>query len=780
MNEPLKHKQGAAKESAASSSLKKSQTQKKVFSILFKAMMLTLLAGLLAMWWIVMDAPRFDPELLASRQSSLIIASDLETVIAEVGPERRYNVELDQLPQVLVDAVLATEDVNFYDHFGIDLPRTAMSLYQTFIRGNTQGGSTITQQLTRNVFLTLDQTPVRKIQEWYLSIQMEWALSKDEILELYFNRILYGGNIFGIGKAAERFFGLAPHELDQLTLEQAALLAGIPQSPNRFNPVIEDNHQRAENRRNTVLYLMNRHGKISEDVMLAAQATPIADTLNIQPAPLSRFQAFVDTVIAEVQEKTVLNIFEDGLRIYTTLDPKIQELTESVLQTNDFVVFPDNDRLESAVVITDTQTGAVRAIGGGRDYQAAGFNNATMSRLQPGSTIKPIFYGANVEYLHWPTDQLITDQPTEFEGGQPLRNYSRTYVGTRTLRDHLAWSRNTPALYAYRAVGAPQAVGFARRLGIPISEEQAAFESNAVGTMSTANPMNMAPAYAAFGNGGYYIEPFTVYYIAKPNGEIQVLWSVRERVMADSTAYLMTDMLRTAVYGGTGQRANVWGLDLAGKTGSTTFAPETRERLGLPADATRDSWFIGFTPQLTGAVWTGFSTTETSDDYLRNANDSTRLPQHIFREIFSRLELSTERFSRPETVGQRGRELYVRDHPSSGSYYTPSYPPYYHDPGYGEGNDYDDYYHTPDYDDGHDYNGGGYGDQNYYPDYYDPYLPYDPPYEEGPEEGQYPEYTPQPESGPDTGPGGGDPDPGYGQQEEYRSPAAAYGGGEYE
>ncbi|MCM3361198.1 PBP1A family penicillin-binding protein [Niallia sp. Sow4_A1] len=619
------------------------------------------LVGVGAIILIIKDAPKFDETLLKDPLSSSLFASDGKTVIAEVGTEKRDDIGIEQIPEVLKDAVLATEDSRFYKHHGIDVKRTMVAIFKVITTRSLEsgGGSTITQQLVKNSFLSIEQTPTRKIQEWYLAIQLERRFTKEQILEMYFNKNLYGCDIYGVAKASERFFGLNVDELNQLTLEQAALLAGIPQSPNRYMPIVEDNLERAEERRNMVLNYMNRHHYISKSEMIEAQSTPIEETINIQKPKANKYEAFVNTVLKEVQDKTNANIFEDGLEIYTTIDSDIQQLTEDVLSTNDYVSFPENEKLQTAVVITDTQTGEIKAIGGGRNFQTNSYNYAIMMKRQPGSTIKPILdYGPAIEKLNWSTAHKIKDEKYHYSDGTPIRNANRTYAGSKTIRDHLVWSRNIPALKTFQEVGAEAATEFARSLGFPISDEQKGNEANSIGGIDAASPLVMAGAYSAFGNAGYYIEPHTITKIVYSNGRVEKLAPTEKKVMADYTAFLVTDMLRSVVHSGTGAKANIANIDLAGKTGTTNFDEKTVTKYSLPNNAVRDAWFVGYTPQYTGAVWTGYDKTTSSSDYLNSTTDDLSLL--VFKAIMSKAATSQERFKQPESVGKSGMEYYVK------------------------------------------------------------------------------------------------------------------------
>lgn len=634
---------------------------KKVLYFMLIAGVVMLFVGVGAFLWIIKDAPKFDETLLKDPLSSTVYASDGKTIIAEVGTEKRDDISVKQIPDILKDAVIATEDARFYEHHGIDIKRTLVAIFRLVTSGSTEsgGGSTITQQLVKNSFLSIEQTPTRKIQEWYLAVQLERKFTKDQILEMYFNKNLYGGDVYGVAKAAERFFGLGPDELDQLTLEQAALLAGIPQSPNRYMPTAEENLANAEKRRNMVLHYMNRHEYLSKADMEKAQSTPIEDTLNLQIPKFNNYQAFVNTVMKEVEERSDAHIFEDGLEIYTTLDPEIQQITENALSTNVDVDFPDNENLQSSVVITDTQTGAIKAIGGGRNYQNGGYNYATMIKRQPGSTIKPILdYGPAIEKFKWSTGHLLKDEEYQYSNGTPIRNANRKYAGNKTMREHLAWSRNIPALKAFQEVGVDDATAFARSLGFPITDEQKANEANAIGGIDAASPLVMAGAYAAFGNGGYYIEPHTVTKIVYPDGREENLIPEKKKVMEDYTAFLITDMLRTVVDSGTGTQANLPKLDLAGKTGTTNFDQQTITKYGLPNSAVRDAWFVGYTPQYTGAVWTGFGKTTSANDYLDDKSE--RFSKFLFKAIMAKIGTNTDKFEQPDSVAKSGKEYYVK------------------------------------------------------------------------------------------------------------------------
>ncbi|WP_459503116.1 transglycosylase domain-containing protein [Bacillus sp. C1] len=616
---------------------------------------IALVGGVATFFVMIKDAPKLEKSKLVNAQSAKIYDKD-KNLIYEYGKEKRTNITYEQVPKLVESAFLATEDARFYEHNGVDFKGTSRAILVS-LTGNygSQGGSTITQQVVKNYFLSMEKTSKRKVQEIYLAHKLEQQYSKQEILEMYLNKINLGNRSYGIATAAENYYG---KELKDLTLPEVAMLAGLPKGPSIYDPTKQENVKRATERRDVVLHLMNRHGYISKKEMEEASKVPVTEGL-LPPKELTEmpYPAFIDAVVKEVENVLPdANVGSDGLSIYTTLDPEAQKYAEKLLNENT-ISYP-NDQFQGAFTFMDTKTGEVRAIGSGRGENKAtfkGHNMAIALDRSVGSTMKPIFdYGPAIEYLKWPTYHQLDDSPYKYSTGQEVRNADRTYKGSMTMREALKMSRNIPAIKTAKEVGLSKAQSFAENLGITFSEP--AVEADAIGT-NEASPTEVAGAYAAFGNDGKYIKPHFVKKVVYSDGKSKSFVPKSKRVMEDYTAYMVTDMLRSVVQSGTGTAANVSSLDVAGKTGTTNFSSDDIAKYGLPDSATRDSWFAGYTPQYTMAVWTGYMKNG-PDNYISSKN--TKIAQQIFKEMMSKFGTNTSRFKAPSSVVQEGDELRVK------------------------------------------------------------------------------------------------------------------------
>ncbi|PHB86722.1 penicillin-binding protein [Bacillus wiedmannii] len=614
-----------------------------------------LVAGVATFFVMIKDAPKLEKAKLVNPLSSKIYDKNGDLVY-EYGKEKRTNVTYDQIPKLVENAFLATEDARFYEHSGVDFKGTARAVLVS-LKGDygSQGGSTITQQVIKNYFLSMEKTSKRKVQEIYLAYKLEQQYSKHEILEMYLNKINLGNRSYGIATAAQNYYG---KELKDLTLPEVAMLAGLPKAPNNYDPSKPENVQRATERRNVVLKLMNRHGYITKAEMEEASKVPVDKNIKsaaeLQAMP---YPAFMDAVVKEVEKELPdANIGSDGLEIHTTLDPKAQKLADNILNTN-IINYP-NDKFQGAFTFMDTKTGEVRAIGSGRGENKAvfkGHNMAIELDRAAGSTMKPIFdYGPAIEYLKWATYHQIDDSPFKYSTGQELRNADRSHLGPITMREALKMSRNVPAVKTAKEVGLNKSKEFSEKLGITFNKPLA--ESTAIGT-NEVSPTEMAGAYATFGNGGKYAKPHFVKKVVYPDGKSQSFEQKPKQVIADSTAYMITDMLRSVVTSGTGTAANISSLDVAGKTGTTNYASKQLAQYNIPESATRDSWFAGYTPQYTMAVWTGYMK-DGKDEYISSKN--TKIAQLIFKEMMSEMATDKSRFKMPSSVIQEGSELRIK------------------------------------------------------------------------------------------------------------------------
>ncbi|MGD6781263.1 transglycosylase domain-containing protein [Sutcliffiella horikoshii] len=641
-------RQAMQEERSAKSGPKKKGPKKGLFKKIFLSALIIGIVGLLTgigtFAYYVQSTPPLDETLLKVPVPSKVYGMDGELAAEIGGHEAREYVDSDEIPDLVKDAFLATEDVRFYEHNGVDYRRLAGAVLANVTRGfGAEGGSTITQQLVKLSFLSTDKTLKRKAQEFYLAYQLESRFTKDEILEMYLNRIYFSNYAYGISNAAMNYYGKS---LDELELHEAAMLAGLPQSPNNYNPVT--NPENAEQRRNIVLTLMVKHGKITEEEADEARAIPVDSTLteDVEKTNYSnKYNAFIDRVIEEISDQLGdVDPQADGLEIYTTLDVNAQEQVEYILSDESGIPHLENEDYQAGIALIDTQSGEIRAIGGGRNHMKTGTNYATDIRVQPASAIKPILdYAPAIEFLDWSTYHQINDEPYSYSSGTEINNWDNKHKGYLSMRQHLADSRNIPALKALQEVGLDRARDFAVKLGIPLEEE--INEAYAIGGFSNGiSPLQMAGAYSSFGSGGVYTEPFAVTKVVFQDGTSVNLNKESEVVMKDSTAFMITDMLKTSVRSGLANAANVPGLNIAGKSGTTNFAEDTISEYGIPEGGVPSTWFAGYTPTYTATVWTGFRRTGT-DNYLRpidGSNQDQYLSRIIFKQLMENISTTSE------------------------------------------------------------------------------------------------------------------------------------------
>ncbi|MHA6259668.1 transglycosylase domain-containing protein [Sporosarcina sp. CAU 1771] len=646
MSEHMKSRTELRKSKQASQQkAKKPKNTKRIIKRIFLILIAIGFAGLLAggglFAYYASSAPKLDEKLLRDPLSSEILDRNKD-VILTTGIEKREFVPFNEIPSLMEDAILATEDVRFYSHNGMDFYRLGGAVLANFRSGfGSQGASTLTQQVIKNSFLKNEKTLKRKAQEAWLAFQLERNYEKDEIFEMYFNKILMSGNTYGFGTAADYFYG---KKLAELELHEVAMLAGLPQSPNGHNPY--NNPERAEKRRNIVLSLMNQHKKITKDEMIAAQAIPVTSTLVPQDSRKasteSKYAAFIDLVMNELEAAGLSDVLSEGVQIQTTLDPDAQLKVERIINNPEYY---SNENLQAGLTVLDTKTGGIVAVGGGRNYADRSWNFASRELRQIGSTMKPIMdYGPAIEYLNWSTGQTVVDEEYNYKGTSiPVRNVDRKHRGSITMREALYDSRNVPAVKTYEEVGRSKAVDFASKLGLPSSND---YPSNALGGGDSYSTTNLAGAYAAFGNNGVYTEPHSITKIVFRDGKTEKNLAPESVVaMKDSTAYMVTDMLRDVFTKGTGKIANISGLDIAGKTGTTSYSSDE----GI--DGVPDVWFAGYSTNYTIAVWTGYQERKTP---MTENEKEKYVPRYLFRDVMTAISegKETSSFKQPASVEQ--------------------------------------------------------------------------------------------------------------------------------
>ncbi len=551
----------------------------------------------------VSSLPEWDPQKLAGSESTTIYDRDEQPASHIYAEENRTPVSVKDLPPYLPDAFIAIEDHRFDKHHGVDIESIGRAVIANIKGGvGSEGGSTITQQLVKNSFLTHDKTFKRKIQEAILSIQVERHYSKDEIIEFYLNRIFFGDGAYGIQTASQYYFDKSAEEL---TLAEGALLAGIVRSPNNYNPY--QSQELAKSRQELVLSTMVKHGKISQQE--AAQAK--AEELEFIEGTTSSyaFPYFTDHVISEaekiLQEQKDMSketsqslLYRGGLKIYTTLNPAVQTKAEELFANNaNFPGDQNEKQIQGAMVLLENSTGEIHALVGGRDHsQQRSFNRATQAIRQPGSAIKPLAVYAPALEKGYTTALSLLDEAVTV-GKNTYKNYDHKYEGYITMRKAVQWSKNTYAVRLLQTMGIDYGLDFAKKLGITSFDANDQNLSLALGGITYGiSPLEMAGAYGAIANQGVYIEPHSITKIIDRDGGVLYEAKPQKRVvMSEQTAYIMTDLLQTVVKSGTGTRAQM-NRAVAGKTGTT--------------DDTKDIWFMGYTPEFTGAVWMGFDQAE--------------------------------------------------------------------------------------------------------------------------------------------------------------------------
>jgi len=543
-----------------------------------------------------------DPILLTldDRPPNLTILASDGTVLAERGLRRGY-VRLDRLPPYLPQAVIATEDRRFYNHLGVDPVGLVRAGMRNLIAGSVvQGGSTITQQLAKNLFLSPDRTMARKLEEAMYAIWLERRFTKDEILELYLNRVYFGGGTYGVEAAARRYFGRSARSV---TLTQAALLAGLLKAPSRYAPT--RSVELATTRVDVVLDNMVEAGFLSS----AEAETAAAEPLRLRTFSDETGYPYAVDWVAETLPEVVGNT-EGDLVVETTIDAGLQRAAQLTLRQTLDAEGKDLDVSEGAVVVLDT-SGGIKALIGGRSYRSSPFDRAVKALRQPGSAFKPFVYLTALESGYTP-DSIANDEPVAVDGWAP-KNHTGTYRGAVTLRDSFAQSINTVAVKLADEVGRGNVVSTARRLGI--RSELHDRPSLALGT-AEVTPLELVAAYVPFANGGEGITPHIIARVR--NGDGKLLYEYKgaglARVVDESYVAEMNDMMNATMVSGTGRQAALPDQIAGGKTGTSQNS--------------RDAWFVGYTAHYVGGVWVG------NDDgsKMRNVTGGT-LPAHIWHDI---------------------------------------------------------------------------------------------------------------------------------------------------
>lgn len=510
---------------------------------------------------------------------------DLMTTVD--SEEDRIPVSIDKVPKNLQNAFLAAEDIRFYNHGGIDFKGIGRAIY-TYIRyGEVQGGSTITQQLAKNYFLTQERTLTRKIHEAFIALQIEQKYTKKEIFEMYMNQIYFGQGAYGVETAANTYFGKHVEDLD---LAECAMLAGIPKSPNYYNPL--SNPKAAKERQSTVLDQMEKYGFISAEQHKKAYEEKLTyKSLTTNPGSKSYFINYCIQILIDKFGPDA--VYKQGLKVYTSLDPDMQKAAEKAAALTP-TYYTDSNKLkqpQSAIVAVDPKTGYIKAMIGGRGTDQ--FNRAVMAERQPGSSFKPFVYLNAMEHGATP-NSIVDDSP--IPGSWNPQNFDRRFRGKVTYRTALTYSYNVSAIKVAEKYGFENVIKLAKKMGITTLVEDGP-QTDANGSMALGGltygvtPLEMAGAYGAIANMGKYNKPTPIIKIVDRNGKTIYEHKVNPvQVAKESSVYMLISMMKDVMTRGTGRGARI-SRPCAGKTGTTSDYV--------------DAWFVGFTPNLSCAVWIG-------------------------------------------------------------------------------------------------------------------------------------------------------------------------------
>ena len=567
--------------------------------------------------YFVSKAPALSESKLVATTSSKIYDNKNE-LIADLGSERRVNAQANEIPTDLVKAIVSIEDHRFFDHRGVDTIRIMGAALRNLQGGGLQGASTLTQQLIKLTYFstsTADQTLSRKAQEAWLAVQLEQKATKQEILTYYINKVYMSNGNYGMQTAAQNYYG---KDLKDLSLPQLALLAGMPQAPNQYDPY--SHPEAALERRNLVLSEMKGQKYISAEDYEKAINTPITDGLQSLKSANS-YPAYMDNylkeVIDQVEQETGYNLLTTGMEVYTNVDKNVQQRLWDVYNTDEYVAYPD-DELQVASTIVDVTNGKVLAQLGARHQSSNvsfGINQAVETNRDWGSTMKPITdYAPALEYgVYDSTASIVHDVPYNYPGTDiPVYNWDHGYFGNITIQYALQQSRNVTAVETLNKVGLDRAKTFLNGLGIdyPSIHYANAISSNTPESNKKygASSEKMATAYAAFANGGIYHKPMYINKIVFSDGSEKEFSDAGTRAMKETTAYMMTEMMKTVLVYGTGRGAYLPWLPQAGKTGTSNYTDDEIEKyIKNTGYVAPDEMFVGYTRKYSMAVWTGYS-----------------------------------------------------------------------------------------------------------------------------------------------------------------------------
>lgn len=609
--------------------------------LVFLGLILALAAG----FYVVFDVPnwqRLDHDRLRRLAQTSSIYDGDGVLMSEVrGTENRTVVSLDEIPEHTQQAFIAAEDVRFYIHRGID-PYRILGAIRSNLKSGTlaEGASTITQQLAKLTHLSAEKTIRRKLEEIVLAFQIEQQYTKQEILEMYLNTVYFGRGAYGIQAAARTYFGI---DAADLTIGQSAALAAIIKAPSVYAP-----HISPESNKNRRLYILST---MAENAMISAEEYEEAKEESIwvlaEQEQSEVYSWYIDEILRESSSllgMTTDEVISGGFSVYSAFDPRLQAIADSVYE--DSSLFPanasDGTPMQSAMAVIDINSGAIRAMIGGRDYTVKrGLNRATQMRRQPGSALKPLsVYGPALE-MGYTTASVLLDEKTSFSGGYTPKNAGDRYYGRVTMRTAIRNSLNTTAVRLLEEIGLDASIKYLTKMGIPTQASDRNL-SLALGSMTYGvTPVELAAAYVPYANGGVYHTPYCVEKIVSSTGEtLFERETTGERVISEQNAYLMTSLLQSVVSNGTGTRMLSAGTPVAGKTGTVSMS-----------GGNRDIWMAAYNTELSVAVWMGFDQTDAKHKIpngITGGKNTASVAASFFKKAYA--DRDKPQFTSPEGV----------------------------------------------------------------------------------------------------------------------------------
>lgn len=667
---------------------KKKKTKKKKGKKILKILLLIFLtffimgivAFILFFAYIVKNAPEFDEKKFYVSEPSKILKAD-GTELAKLGEQKRIIISYDEIPEVLIDAIIATEDSRFFEHNGVDWSRFLKATAYQLIGKPAGGASTLTMQISKNQYTSKEDTGIkgiiRKFTDVYVASNIiEKKYSKEQIMEFYVNSQWLANNTFGVEQTAITYFNKSAKDLN---LAEAAMIAGLFQAPGTYNPY--SNPEGTEKRRKTVLGLMLRHGYITEEEYNIAKKMTVEKIVVPKEQNqelnknMSEYQSFIDAVVDEVKDKTGKNPYTTPMTIYTTINTDIQDYLNDIMNGETFDW--ENDIVKAGVAIVNVKDGSVVALGGSRgNADGVGlWNYATDITNQIGSTAKPLYdYGPAIEYNNWSSYQPIVDEPTSYTNGPSINNWDGAYQGFESIRVALMGSRNIPALKTFKAVDKKNIIEFTTNLGlnpeiytcpegykrkkktcinnsdandvIAATVDTTLHEAHSIGGYNGESPLSMAAAYAAFANNGIYTKPYTFTKIIFDDTNEEYINKIETtKAMSEETAYILSDMLASTAPSALGGYYNINGVRYGGKTGTTNYPDSIMQEKNLPQNAVNDLWVMGFNTEYSIGIWYGYDNVDQGHNTFASLQHG-RLLQAIGRKVFT----NHDYFSKPSGV----------------------------------------------------------------------------------------------------------------------------------